>query len=120
MSAHWQTFLSQACADSVLGLRATVHGALPWKAEHERRSLLFRYVPGHMATGALEPPPPWVAELTPAQQTAFEPPSSSGRSLVNADGSVEHGASAEPDPLLMGYRPRHIDEAEEGRPRATL
>ena len=81
----------------MLGLRATVHGALPWTAEHERRSLLFRYVPGHMATGALEPPPPWVAELTLAQQTAFEPPSSSGRSLVNADGSVEHGASAEPD-----------------------
>ena len=35
-------------ADGLLRLRLT-HGALPWRGAHERRSVLYRYIPGSMA-----------------------------------------------------------------------
>ena len=55
------------------------------------------------------------------QQAAFDPPSGSGRNYISADGlRVEPGGAIEPDPLQMGYRPRHIDEIASNKPRATL
>ena len=33
----------------VLFTEALTHGTLPWTAEHERRALMYRYTPGHMA-----------------------------------------------------------------------
>ena len=36
--------------DLVIFMEATIHGALPWKADHERRSLLYRYCPKSMHT----------------------------------------------------------------------
>ena len=35
--------------DVVIFTEATTHGTLPWKADHQRRSLLFRYSPGNLA-----------------------------------------------------------------------
>ena len=40
--------LSIAEGLGVLRLRLT-HGALPWRGAHERRSVLYRYIPGSMA-----------------------------------------------------------------------
>ena len=37
--------------DVLIFTEALTHGTLPWTAEHERRSLLFKYSPGHQAWG---------------------------------------------------------------------
>ena len=34
---------------AVLFTEALTHGTLPWTADHERRALFYRYMPGHMA-----------------------------------------------------------------------
>jgi ectoine hydroxylase-related dioxygenase (phytanoyl-CoA dioxygenase family) len=56
---------------------ATTHGTMPWTADHERRSLLYRYSPHylHYAGGYHETSyPDWVEELTEAQRAVLEPP----------------------------------------------
>lgn len=68
---------------------ATTHGTLPWTADHQRRSLLYRYSPHylHYAGGYHETTfPEWVNELTPAQRAVMEPPYHYNRPLVEPDG----------------------------------
>jgi len=36
---------------AIIFTEALMHGALPWKASHERRTLLYRYIPACMAYG---------------------------------------------------------------------
>jgi hypothetical protein len=43
------TEIHAKAGDCVVFMEACVHGALPWKAAHERRALLYRYIPGHAA-----------------------------------------------------------------------
>jgi ectoine hydroxylase-related dioxygenase (phytanoyl-CoA dioxygenase family) len=63
--------------DVVIFTEALTHGTLPWRAEHQRRSLLFRYTAGNLAyaTGYL---PQWPQEmldhLTERQRAVLEPP----------------------------------------------
>lgn len=63
--------------DVVFFSEATVHGALPWCGEHERRIALYRFSPATLAYGRSYSPS-WPAEmldgLTPAQQAVLEPP----------------------------------------------
>jgi ectoine hydroxylase-related dioxygenase (phytanoyl-CoA dioxygenase family) len=78
--------------DLVIFNEATLHGTLPWTAEHERRSLLYRYSPRtvHFAGGTYQTTQPeWVSELTEAQQAVLEPPYIYNRPLINDDGSIE-------------------------------
>ena len=75
--------------DMVIFNEATIHGTLPWTAEHERRSLLYRYSPKylHFAGGTYETSQPtWVSELTEAQQAVLEPPYIYNRPLIEEDG----------------------------------
>lgn len=68
---------------------ATTHGTLPWTAEHQRRSLLYRYSPHylHYAGGYHQTSfPEWVSELTDAQRAAMEPPYHYNRLLIEPDG----------------------------------
>ena len=75
----------------VIFTEALVHGTLPWKADHERRSLFYKYVPGsiaHSHPDACRTPemtadtqnyrPEGVEqvlnEFTPVQQALLEPP----------------------------------------------
>ena len=77
--------------DMVIFNEATLHGTLPWTAEHERRSLLYRYSPKylHFAGGTYQTSQPaWVGELTEAQQAVLEPPYIYNRPLVEADGET--------------------------------
>jgi hypothetical protein len=70
---------------------ATTHGTLPWKADHERRSLLYRYSPHylHYAGGYHQTTfPEWVNELTPAQRAVLEPPYHYNRPMVEPDGET--------------------------------
>ena len=34
---------------AIIFTEALTHGTLPWTAEHERRTVMYRYTPGHMA-----------------------------------------------------------------------
>ena len=63
--------------DVVIFTEATTHGTLPWKADHHRRSLLFRYSPGNLAyaKGYFPTWPQSMLEgLTPEQRAVLEPP----------------------------------------------
>lgn len=75
--------------DMVIFSENTLHGTLPWTADHERRALLYRYTPKHLHYdgGTYEVvQPEWVSELTQAQQAVLEPPYVYHRPLVEADG----------------------------------
>ena len=75
--------------DMVIFNEATIHGTLPWKAKHQRRSLLYRYSPKylHFAGGVYQTSmPEWVNELTEAQQAVLEPPYIYNRPLIEPDG----------------------------------
>lgn len=52
---------------------ALTHGSVSWKAEHERRTLLFRYSPRRQQHSAEPPKPPKSVDLTPSQRLLFEP-----------------------------------------------
>jgi ectoine hydroxylase-related dioxygenase (phytanoyl-CoA dioxygenase family) len=70
---------------------ATTHGTLPWRAEHERRSLLYRYSPHylHYAGGYHQTSfPEWVNELTEAQRAVLEPPYHYNRPKIEPDGKT--------------------------------
>ncbi len=75
--------------DLLIFNEATIHGTLPWKAQHERRSLLYRYSPKylHFAGGVYQSTfPEWVNELTEAQRAVLEPPYIYNRPLIESDG----------------------------------
>ena len=77
--------------DMVIFNEATLHGTLPWTAEHERRSLLYRYSPKylHFSGGTYQTTQPeWVSELTEAQRAVLEPPYIYNRPLVGEDGET--------------------------------
>ena len=61
----------------VIFTEALTHGTMPWKASHERRSILYKYAPG-ILTYANKYLPEGVedvlGELTPAQRAVLEPP----------------------------------------------
>jgi ectoine hydroxylase-related dioxygenase (phytanoyl-CoA dioxygenase family) len=85
--------LNVACkkGDLLIFDEATTHGTLPWRAGHERRSLLYRYSPHylHYAGGYHETRfPDWVMELTEAQRAVLEPPYHYNRPLVEEDGET--------------------------------
>ena len=45
------TPVHQKAGDVVIFTEAMTHGTLPWTASHERRSILFKYSPGHASWG---------------------------------------------------------------------
>lgn len=53
--------------DAILFCEACIHGAMPWRADHQRRALLYRFNPGHAAytPGVAEfTYPDWVDDMT--------------------------------------------------------
>ena len=74
-----QEFIKQITAkagDVVIFTEATTHGTLPWKAKHQRRSLLFRFSPNCLAYAKSYLPWPegMLEDLTPEQRAILEPP----------------------------------------------
>ena len=45
----WIRSVPLRAGSAVIFTEALTHGTLPWTAEHERRALFYRYMPGHMA-----------------------------------------------------------------------
>lgn len=84
--------------DVVFFSEATVHGAQPWTADHERRVVLYRFAPATLAYGRSYSPS-WPANmlegLTPLQRAVLEPPYAErlDRPIVR---------SGEEDPLVNG------------------
>ena len=77
--------------DLLIFNEATTHGTLPWRAEHERRTLMYRFSPKylHFAGGYYKPQfPEWVSELTEAQRAVLEPPYIYNRPLIEPDGET--------------------------------
>ena len=84
----WLQRMPYRAGSAIIFTEALTHGTLPWAAEHERRALLLRYTPGHMAfvgryrqNGREEsdwayPRPSDAAEgdLTPELRRLLEPP----------------------------------------------
>jgi hypothetical protein len=71
----------------VIFTEALTHGSAPWNAQHQRRSLLYKYSPAQQSWSKRHIRPPEGVELTPRQQLLFEPPYFSGRaSLFEEDG----------------------------------
>lgn len=63
--------------DVLVFSEATVHGAMPWVANHQRRVLLYRFAPGTVSySRAYFPswPDAFIEDLTPAQRAVLEPP----------------------------------------------
>ena len=96
--------------DMAIFLEATIHGALPWTAEHNRRSLFYRYGPKYLNyhqdyIGATQPE--WVSELTHVQRAVLEPAYMYNRPLLEDDGATVVSPGQEPAP----HRPPHKDES---------
>ncbi len=64
------------------GLR--LHGTAPWRADHIRRSLLFKYSPAQQSWGPHYMEPPKGVELTERQKLLFEKPYFSKRKSLFA------------------------------------
>ena len=57
--------------DAVIFTEALTHGTLPWKADHQRRSILTRYTAGNLAYVKAYDMPEWANER---QRAVMEPP----------------------------------------------
>ena len=60
--------------DCVLFTEATTHGTLPWTADHDRRTALFRFSPGNLAYVAHNWSAAMLALMTDEQRKVLEPP----------------------------------------------
>jgi ectoine hydroxylase-related dioxygenase (phytanoyl-CoA dioxygenase family) len=72
---HLAVEVSLAAGDVVIFTEALVHGTRPWRADHDRRTLLYKYSPGSSSWGKDETLPRKLAPmLTERQRLLFEPP----------------------------------------------
>ena len=70
---------------AVIFTEALTHGTLPWTADHQRRSILYKYSPGPLAYARTYLPDGVEAvldEFTPAQRALLEPPYRPSRPTV--------------------------------------
>ena len=93
--AHWEQHrevvyqVPLKAGDMVIFSENTLHGSLPWTAEHDRRALLYRYTPKylHLDGGTYDVvQPEWVSELTEVQRAVVEPPYVYNRPFIEPDG----------------------------------
>lgn len=60
--------------DCVIFTEAVTHGTLPWTADHQRRTALFRFSPGNLAYVPHAWPAEMLALMSPEQRLVLEPP----------------------------------------------
>ena len=80
--AHYVVQPAVKAGDVVFFTEALVHGTMPWRAERERRSLLYKYSPGHSAWSGGYYNPDDYGELTERQRRMLLPPSIGRRPKV--------------------------------------
>ncbi len=101
--------VASKAGDLVIFMEATLHGALPWKAEYDRRSVLWSYAPKYMCyhNHLFETKlPDWTNELTDVQRSAMEPAYVYNRPLIADDAESVDQPVNEPLP----YIPRSVKE----------
>jgi hypothetical protein len=83
----WVVQAAQRAGSAVIFTEALTHGTWPWTAKHERRSLLYKYCPGHMAWGGQYPVAADVPETAtdPVLRRIIEPPYIGRRARVIED-----------------------------------
>ncbi len=80
--AHYVHQPEAEAGDMIIFTEALVHGTMPWEGEHERRSLLYKFSPGHSAWSQYYYNPDDYPNLTDQQRRIMEPPSIGGRKAV--------------------------------------
>ena len=71
-----------AAGDVVVFTEALTHGTAPWQHAEERRTLLYKYSPGHSAYSHAPWPAELVAACTERQRLLLQPPSVGGHRPV--------------------------------------
>jgi hypothetical protein len=68
--------ITARAGDAVLFVESLMHGALPWTAKHQRRTILMRYNAGTTGEGLMGAytPPPFYDELSDAQKAVITAP----------------------------------------------
>ncbi|KAL1503143.1 hypothetical protein AB1Y20_011205 [Prymnesium parvum] len=79
--------------DVLLFTEAVLHGTLPWRAAHQRRTVIYRFAPAGSAYGrgySPQWPPKTLEGMTEAQQAVMQPPfhPRMNRPLVGRDGKA--------------------------------
>src|SRR3984893_1298307 len=72
----WVKEIPLAAGSVLIFTEALTHATLPWTASYDRRAVLFKYSPGHLAWGRYrEPPKSLWRLLTDEQRRLVQPPS---------------------------------------------
>lgn len=94
--------------DVIFFSEATMHGALPWNAEHERRIVLYRFAPATVAYGRTYSPQ-WPAEylegMSDVELAVMEPPYAE-----RLDRPVLRHDSTEPEIRSRSKRKKEFDK----------
>lgn len=83
---RWPHYVVQPAVeagDALFFTEALVHGTIPWSAAHQRRSLLFKYSPGHSAWNSDYPKAEDYGEISERQRRMLLPPSIGRRPRVD-------------------------------------
>jgi hypothetical protein len=83
--AHYVAQPAVEAGDALFFTEAVIHGTMPWRAKHQRRSLLYKYSPGHSAWSGHFYDISKYGELTEQQKRMLMPPSIGSRPKVIAD-----------------------------------
>ena len=92
-AASCVTVPSAPAGSAILFTEALTHGTTAWRADHERRTLLYKYCVSQMAWTAGRVEAPRNAELTPRQRKLFLEPADPHRhfpSLFEEEGESEN------------------------------
>ena len=77
--AHYVRQAEVEAGDLVIFTEALVHGTMEWTAEHERRSLLYKFSPGHSSWSSTYYDAADYPDATEQQKRMLAPPSIGGR-----------------------------------------
>eukprot|EP00435_Cladocopium_sp_Y103_P047444 s483_g13.t4 len=105
--------------DVIFFSEATVHGAMAWNAEHERRIAIYRFAPATVAYGrSYSPswPKEMLEDLTSSQRAVLEPPyAGDGANMARQWSKGVSGASW----LEAGAAETELEESEASESPAT-
>lgn len=74
-SAHYVAQPTAQAGDALFFTEALIHGTMPWRAEHQRRTLLYKYSPGYSTWAKEFYNLEEYGELTERQKRIMAPPS---------------------------------------------
>ncbi len=79
---HYLANPSAETGDALIFTEATMHGTLPWTAENERRTLLYKFTPGHVSYASIYYNHDDYEDLTEQQKRVLTPPSARRPNVV--------------------------------------